>query len=99
MSIGKPARRAMATTWMMALVDPPIAMWTLMALSNALGVRILSGVRSSHTISTMRRPTVAHRRGWLASAAGIDDAPGSARPSDSVIAIMVAAVPITMQVP
>ena len=38
-------------------------------------------------------------RGWLASTAGIDDAPGSARPSASAIAIMVAAVPITMQVP
>ena len=38
-------------------------------------------------------------RGWLESAAGIDDAPGSDRPSASAIAIMVAAVPITMQVP
>ena len=38
-------------------------------------------------------------RGWLESAAGIEDAPGSASPSASVIAIIVAAVPITMQVP
>ena len=38
-------------------------------------------------------------RGWLESAAGIDDAPGSASPIASAIAIMVAAVPITMQVP
>ena len=38
-------------------------------------------------------------RGWFESAAGIDDEPGSAMPSASVIAIMVAAVPITMQVP
>jgi len=38
-------------------------------------------------------------RGWFASGAGIDDAPGSAKPSASVIAIMVAAVPMTMQVP
>ena len=50
-------------------------------------------------MSTMRRPAAAHMRGWLASAAGIDEAPGSARPSASAIAIMVAAVPITMQVP
>ena len=38
-------------------------------------------------------------RGWAESAAGIEDAPGSVRPSASAIAIMVAAVPITMQVP
>ena len=38
-------------------------------------------------------------RGWLASGAGIDEAPGSVSPSASAIAIMVAAVPITMQVP
>ncbi len=50
-------------------------------------------------MSTMRRPAFAHMRGWLESAAGIDDAPGSVRPIASAIAIMVAAVPITMQVP
>src|SRR5215467_14238986 len=84
---------------MMALVEPPIAMCTLIALSKAGGVRIRSGVSSSHTMSTMRRPAAAHMRGWLESAAGIDDAPGSVKPSASAIAIMVAAVPITMQVP
>ena len=50
-------------------------------------------------MSTMRRPAAAHIRAWLASGAGIDEAPGSASPIASVIAIMVAAVPITMQVP
>src|SRR5216684_4906463 len=70
-----------------------------MALSNDAGVRMRAGVKSSHTISTMRRPAAAHIRMWLESTAGIDDAPGSARPSASAIAIMVAAVPITMQVP
>jgi hypothetical protein len=35
----------------------------------------------------------------LESGAGIDEAPGKASPSASVIAIIVAAVPITMQVP
>ena len=99
MSTPKPARRAMATTWMMALVEPPIAMCTRMALSKAAGVRSFCGVRSSHTMSTMRRPACPHMRGWPESAAGIDDAPGSVSPSASAIAIMVAAVPITMQVP
>ena len=42
------------------------------------------GVRSSHTMSTMRRPQAAPMRGWPESAAGIDDAPGSVRPSTSV---------------
>src|SRR5262245_7553668 len=99
MSIGIPPRRAIATTWMMALVEPPIAMWTLIALSNDAGVKLLAGVRSSQTISTRRRPAKPHMRGWLASAAGMEDEPGRARLSASVIAIMVAAVPITMQVP
>ena len=58
-----PARRAMAMTWMMALVEPPSAMCTRMALSKAAGVRIFCGVKSSHTISTMRRPAAAHMRG------------------------------------
>ncbi len=94
-----PARRAIATTWMMALVEPPIAMCVVIAFSKAAGVRIFPGVRSSHTISTMRRPAWAHMRGWAASAAGIDEAPGSVMPIASAIAIMVAAVPMVMQVP
>ena len=83
----------------MALVEQPTAMATVMALRNASRVRILSGVRSSHTMSTMRRPVSAAMRMWLASAAGIDEAPGSVMPSVSAIAIMVAAVPMVMQVP
>ena len=83
----------------MALVEQPIAIATVMALSNASRVRIFAGVRSSQTISTMRRPDSAAMRMWLASAAGIDEAPGSVMPSASAIAIMVAAVPMVMQVP
>ncbi len=74
-------------------------MCTLIALSNAPGVRIWSGVRSSHTISTMRRPAVADMRGWPASGAGMAEAPGNVMPSASAIDIMVAAVPMVMQVP
>jgi len=83
----------------MALVEPPIAMCTLIALSKAAGVRTRSGVKSSHTMSTMRRPAIAHMRGCPESAAGIEEAPGKVSPSPSAIAIMVAAVPMTMQVP
>src|SRR5262249_5585985 len=84
---------------MMALVEPPIAMCTLMALSKAAGVRMRSRVSASHTMSTMRRPAAAHMRGWLESAAGIEEAPGSVRPSASAIAIMVAAGAMAIQVP
>ena len=38
-------------------------------------------------------------RMWPASAAGIEDAPGSVMPIDSAIAVMVDAVPMVMQVP
>ena len=50
-------------------------------------------------MSTMRRPHSEAMRMWLASAAGIDEAPGSDMPSVSAIAIIVAAVPMVMQVP
>src|SRR3954454_9790392 len=97
--ISWPARRAWAIRWMMALVEQPIAIATTMAFSNALRVWITFGVRSSHTISTMRRPHSEAMRMWLASAAGIDEAPGRVMPIDSAIAVMVEAGPIVMQVP
>src|SRR5262249_17497741 len=84
---------------MMALVEPPIAMWTLMALSKAAGGEDPVEGESLHTISTMRRPATAHLRGWLESAAGSEEAPGRGRASASAIAIIVAAVPMPMQVP
>jgi hypothetical protein len=47
----------------------------------------------------MRRPHSALMRMWFASAAGIDDAPGRVKPTASAMPIIVAAVPIVMQVP
>ena len=38
-------------------------------------------------------------RPWFESTAGIDEAPGRVSPSVSAMAVMVEAVPITMQVP
>src|SRR5262245_48887607 len=84
---------------MMALVDPPSAMDAVTEFSNAGVVRILRGVRSSHTISTARRPLAVAIRACAESAAGIDDAPGSMSPSASTAAVIVDAVPIVMQVP
>ncbi len=46
----------MASRWMTALVDPPIAAFTLIAFSNASLVMILSGVTSCSTRSTMTWP-------------------------------------------
>jgi len=56
-------------------------------------------LRSSHTISTMRRPLAVAILAWPESTAGIDEAPGMVRPSTSIIAAIVEAVPIVMQVP
>ena len=54
-----PARPAIAIRWMNALVEPPSASTVATASSNASRVRILSGVRSSQAMATMRRPLAA----------------------------------------
>ena len=84
---------------MTALVEQPVAIATLAAFSIAALVTILSGVRSSQTISTMRRPLAEASLMWPASAAGIDEPPGSISPIASAIAVMVEAVPMVMQWP
>jgi hypothetical protein len=68
-------------------------------LRTLAGVTIFPGVSSSQTISTMRRPHSADMRMWLASGAGIDDAPGMVSPIESAIAVIVDAVPMVMQCP
>ncbi len=98
-SKGIPARRAMASRWITALVEPPSASTTLTAFSRLAGRRKREGRRSSQTISTMRRPTSLAMRAWAESAAGIEEAPGSENPIASTAAVMVLAVPIVMQVP
>jgi len=95
-----PARRACAIKWMIALVEQPIAIATVMAFSKALRVWIRLGVRSSHTISTMRRHRIRRPCGY-----GRRRQPESTRrrasvmPIASAIAVMVEAVPMVMQVP
>ena len=83
----------------MALVEQPIAIATAMALPKAARVWMRLGFKSSHTMPTMRRPLSEARRMWPASAAGIEEPPGSTMPTASAIAVMVEAVPIVMQVP
>src|SRR3546814_19653276 len=84
---------------MMQLVEPPTAMASATALSKDAALRISDGLRSSQTISTIRRPVWLAMRAWPESAAGIELAPGRVRPSVSAIAPMVEAVPIVMQWP
>ena len=47
----------------------------------------------------MLRPQAFAMRIWLASGAGIDDAPGNVKPMASAIDVMVDAVPMVMQWP
>ena len=56
-------------------------------------------MRPSHTIATARSPQSAAICAWPESTAGIDDAPGSVKPSASAIDVIVDAVPIVLQVP
>ena len=94
-----PARPAIATRWIIALVEPPSAICATSAFSKEARDRMSRGLRSSQIISTMRRPHWIAMRLCAESGAGIDEAPGSVMPSVSVSDIMVAAVPIDMQVP
>src|SRR5256885_16358981 len=56
---GTPTRPAIATRWMIALVEPPMAMSARMALSKACAVRICEGLGPpAIAISTARRPAI-----------------------------------------
>ncbi len=92
-----PARPAMAMRCTMALVLPPMAMSATIALWKASLSTKREGLRSFQTFSTICRPNAAAMRQCRASLAGMLDAPVSVRPSVSVIAVIVEAVPIVMQ--
>src|SRR6218665_712444 len=70
---------------MAALVEPPRAICTAIALSKLPAVRMHDGLRSSDTMATMRAPQSVAMRVWAASIAGIEEAPGSVRPSASTM--------------
>ncbi len=84
---------------MTALVEPPSAGTAVTALSNDAAERIVPGLRSSHTSSTIRPPQAAAIRPWDESTAGMEDAPGRVSPSASAAAVIVEAVPMVMQWP
>ncbi len=94
-----PARPAMAIRWMIALVEPPSAMWVTSAFSKEARVRTSRGFRSSLIIATMRRPQ-ARRHAAVGRVGGGDRrGAGQRQPSASASDIIVAAVPMVMQVP
>jgi hypothetical protein len=79
------------------LVEPPIAELTRIALRKAARVMMSEGLRSSRTISTMRRPVrhaISARSRW---GAGIAAPPGNCMPSASASAFIVVAVPMVLQ--
>ena len=84
---------------MIALVEQPSAIATVMPFRKASRVWTTEGRRSSCTISTMRRPHCVAMRWWLASTAGMEAEPGSAIPIASAMEVIVLAVPMVMQVP
>ena len=96
---GTPARRAIAIRCTTELVDPPSASAVVIALSTLPAVMKSRGFRSDHTMSTMRRPVSVAILPCRESAAGIDAAPGSVKPSASAADVIVDAVPIVMQCP
>jgi hypothetical protein len=57
------------------------------------------GFKSSHTISTMRRPALFRHARVVGVGGGDRCAPGSVKPSVSATEVIVEAVPITMQWP
>ena len=89
----------MAVRWMIVLVDPPSAISTVSAFSNASLVRIRSGVIGSHASSAARRPVATALRSRSALPEVGEAPPGSISPTVSATQAMVEAEPITMQVP
>src|SRR6516162_2475439 len=84
---------------MTALVEPPMAASTRMALWNADGVKIRLGTSCSLTISTHLRPAASAATRRLESLAGMLEAAVGIMPSASERMAIVEAVPISLQVP
>src|SRR5580700_10194825 len=72
-------------------VEPPMAMSTVMAFSNAARVMMRDGRKSSRTISTMRRPLISAMARRRESGAGTLAQPGSVMPRASARLVMVEA--------
>ena len=90
---------ATACKCLIELTEPPTDKIVLTAFSNALSVRMSLGLRSSHTISTMRLPALraASNMASLLAATGV--VPGRAMPNASQQICIELAVPMPEQTP
>ncbi|MNV48163.1 hypothetical protein D3C71_1400560 [compost metagenome] len=82
---------------MIAFVDPPLAIVTVIAFSIAAAVMMSRGRIPWRTSSTICLPVRSDICLRLLSGAGIAAQPGNAMPIASAIEAIVLAVPITMQ--
>ncbi len=96
---GTPARPAIAARWMTALVEPPAACSTRIALPNAAGDSTTEGDRSLPTAATAHRPACSAAAMAAGSPAGIVLDPGIISPSASAISAIVDAVPMVLHAP
>ena len=94
-----PASFAIASRCSTALVEPPKAMVTAMAFSNASLVRIWRAVMPCRSISTTAIPLLRAKPSRRRSTAGGAAEPGSDMPSASAALAMVLAVNIPPQAP
>ena len=88
----KPSERASATRWSTALVEPPSAMMTVSALSNAARVMICFGVICRSRSTRMAAPARRHSAALSGSVAGVEELYGSVMPSASDAVDIVLAV-------
>ncbi len=94
-----PASWAMASRCSTAFVEPPRAITTAIAFSNASRVMICRGRMSARSTSVSARPLSRAKTSRRASTAGGEAAPGSDIPRASAAAAMVLAVYIPAQDP
>ena len=84
---------------MVAFVEPPMALWTMMAFSNASWVRMSLTKISFSINSIICRPALLAQAKMSRMVAGIRAAPGSVRPNASAMHCIVLAVPRKVQAP
>ena len=90
--------RAIALRWIGALVEPPIAELTTMALRKASLVRMSEGFRSScDHLDDAQAGAVGASPGGRDRARGSRAEPGSYMPSASASEFIVVAVPMVLQ--
>ena len=94
-----PAASAIAIKWRTAFVEPPSAIRTVIAFSNALNVSISDGSLLARTASTRTRPLSAAFSAFSGSSAAIVDEPGRLNPKTSIADDIVFAVYIPPQLP